>query len=284
VATTSGAWTAAVQTWHETRVEPLANRLVQKAELRGTIDEIADSTNAKLALYLVEDMAGAQAVEAGVGYDLTGKKMEGELFDGGQRTQGLLYGSAAFLTTTAAGLSATGLKFKLGPAADVAPNKVSLYTGARRLIDPATVTQQEAEAIYAWIRGLDEETNIATVARNTGMPEQVIRSVRQHIFFEEHTLLDGSVARFTADEGIATWWKAATEGGIPKAELERVQLLFAHEYVERSLMQSGMPYRLSETGVPMGAHELSPLVPNMQPGTPLYRPGVGPWDHTGLIP
>ena len=35
-------------------------------------------------------------------------------------------------------------------------------------------------------------------------------------------------------------------------------------------MQSGMPYRLSETGMPMGAHELSPLVPNLQPGKPLY--------------
>ena len=81
-----------------------------------------------------------------------------------------------------------------------------LYTGVRRLIDPITVRQQEAEAIYGWIRGLDAETNIATVARNTGMPEQVIRSVRQHVFFEEHTLLDGSVGRFTA-------MKASPHGG-----------------------------------------------------------------------
>ena len=36
-----------------------------------------------------------------------------------------------------------------------------LYTGARRLIDPITVRQQEAEAIYGWIRGLDPETNNA---------------------------------------------------------------------------------------------------------------------------
>lgn len=101
-------------------------------------------------------------------------------------------------------------------------------------------------------------TNIATVARNTGIPEQVVRSVRQHVFFDEHSLLDGTVRRFDADGGVAVWWKAATGGGIPQAELERVQLLFAHEYVERCLIQSGMPYRLSETGVPMAAHELAP--------------------------
>src|SRR5262249_35395381 len=120
------------------------------------------------------------------------------------------------------------------------------------------------------------------------MPEQVIRSIRQHIFFEEHQLLDKKLgrlvlSRFTPDEGIAAWWEAATKGGIPKAELERVQLLFSHEYVERSLMKSGLPYRNYGPGgveLPGGAHDLAPKIPNLDPGAPLYTlPGEGPWSH-----
>lgn len=154
-----------------------------------------------------------------------------------------------------------------------------LNTGARQLRDPTTMSLREAEATYQWIRGLDAETNIVTVARNTEMPQQVIRSIRQHIFFEEHLMLDGTTSRFVADEGIATWWKMATQGRIPTAELERVQGLFSHEYIERSLMRSGIPYRLHESGFPRGAHELAPAVPNLLPGRPLYRPGIGPWSH-----
>jgi hypothetical protein len=161
------------------------------------------------------------------------------------------------------------------------------YTGARTLPNPNALTQAEAEQIYGWVRGLDAETNIATVARNTGVPEQVVRSVRQHVFFEEHLLPTGAdgtgrlvMRRFDADQGIAAWWKAATEGGIPKAELERVQAIFAHEYVERALMRSGMPYLHYHPPFQYpGAHPLSPLFPNTRPGTPVYPPGVGPWDH-----
>src|SRR5205085_361547 len=82
-------------------------------------------------------------------------------------------------------------------------------TGARIL---ERVASQEAEAIYAWIRGLDAEANVAAVARNTGLPVWYIRKIRQHVFFEEHLLSDAAGTlvrqRFAADDMIATWWKA----------------------------------------------------------------------------
>jgi hypothetical protein len=160
------------------------------------------------------------------------------------------------------------------------------YTGARTLLNPNALTQAEADRLYAWVRSLDAETNIATVARYTGVPVQVVRSVRQHIFFEEHLLPSGAdgtgrlvMRRFDADQGIAAWWQAATKGRIPKAELERVHAIFAHEYVERALMRSGMLYLQYPPFQYPGAHPLSPLFPNTRPGTPVYPLGVGPWDH-----
>ena len=120
------------------------------------------------------------------------------------------------------------------------------------------------------------------------MPERIIGSVRQHVFFDEHLLLDDVTGkmvsrRFAADEGIASWWKAASTGGIPQSELERVQLLISHEYIERALMKSGLPYRQFGAGgieLPTGAHNLSLKIPNLEPGTPLYlRPNEGPWSH-----
>ena len=156
-------------------------------------------------------------------------------------------------------------------------------TGAR-ILD--RVPSKKAEEIYHWIRGLNPETNIKTVARNTGLPEWYIAKIRQHIFFEEHLLTDATGKmvrrRFDADEMIATWWKAASTGGIPKAELERVRLLFAHEYVEHALMRSGQPYRRfgkSGNELPDSAHRWAPKVPEPGPGGPLYMPGDGPWKH-----
>jgi hypothetical protein len=120
MATSSEARAAAAETWDQTRVQPLANRLVQIAELRGTTEEITNANSPKLALYVIEDMVGAPAVEASVGYGLTGKQMEGELLDGGERTQNLLVGIAGGASFGASALStaaaASGLTFRLGAA------------------------------------------------------------------------------------------------------------------------------------------------------------------------
>jgi hypothetical protein len=126
VATSPEARQSFGQTWQSSRVKPLADRLVGKAELRGTMNEIADTNDPRLAYYVFEDMIGANAVEAAYGVDLTAKELEGGLFDGGERTQYLLNGGSAFLGSAAFGLGmvseATGLTFKIGPAKPAPPN------------------------------------------------------------------------------------------------------------------------------------------------------------------
>jgi hypothetical protein len=86
--------------------------------------EIADADNPKLALYVIEDFAGAQLAEAAYGYDLTGRELEGELLGGGERTQTLLFGVASVVGAGAAILApiseAGGLSFRLGPGARAA--------------------------------------------------------------------------------------------------------------------------------------------------------------------
>jgi hypothetical protein len=87
----------------------LGERAYQKAQQRGI-----ENPNAVVVVGLVgEDMIGAQAVEGISGYDLaTSQPIPGELFDGGERSQRLASGSAAFLGSAAAG---TGLVARFTP-------------------------------------------------------------------------------------------------------------------------------------------------------------------------
>ncbi len=158
VATSSEAREAFATTWQETRVQPMADRLFQKAELRGTTEEIADQNNTKLALYVIEDMVGAQLAEAWYGYDLTAKKLEGELFDGGERTQTLLFGVAGATGAGAAMLSpiseATGLTFRLGSLRNAAS------TEAGALSNTARVSANAAAGEGGAITTADETANL----------------------------------------------------------------------------------------------------------------------------
>jgi hypothetical protein len=147
VATSPEARAAFGETWQKERVEALGNRMLQKAELRDTTDEIADPDNPKLGLYMLEDLVGAQLAEAAYGYDLTGRKLEGELLDGGERTQTMLFGVAGVTGTGAALLApvaeAGGLSFRLGPGAGaVAPAGAA----GREPVAGAAVAEQEAAA------------------------------------------------------------------------------------------------------------------------------------------
>ena len=88
----------------------IAARLVAKGEFLGENDP-------NYAYLLAQDIAGAKAPEAYFGADLTGKPIEGELLDGGPRTQHFLYGvadaagSAALMGGTAAKLLPGGQVF-----------------------------------------------------------------------------------------------------------------------------------------------------------------------------
>jgi hypothetical protein len=96
VATSSEARTAFMETYDKTAVQPLANRIVGKAELRN----IKDPGYLTFSGLVAEDLIGAPAAEGIVGHDLgTGEKLPGELFDLGERTQRLANGVAGAAST-----------------------------------------------------------------------------------------------------------------------------------------------------------------------------------------
>ena len=126
------------------------------------------------------------------------------------------------------------------------------------------------EAAYAAIRA--SATDVPAIAANTGISEDIIAQVKTHLFLTEHDVPVGPNqivhGYFTPDGDIATLWAKAENGTLDAGELKRFQSLMAHEYVERHLMASGMPYRSADPAAwandralnadHFGAHEAAP--------------------------
>lgn len=118
-------------------------------------------------------------------------------------TLGLFKGAgmlATRSTTVAEGRVAAMVESRL-----LADAETYVYTGARQL--PKGGGSLGTEATYEWIRNLPAQTNIETVARNTGLPDWYVESIRNHIFFDEHLLPNEAgivgMNRFTPDPEIA---------------------------------------------------------------------------------
>lgn len=148
------------------------------------------------------------------------------------------------------------------------------------------VVDDATEALYWRIRATSGD--VAAVSRNLNMPEHMVKSVKQHLFYDVHEIAVGPgrvvCNRFTAQRGIADLWNDAAAGGLHGARLEEFERLVAHEYVERSPMQAGVPFRSShpsawigDVSVPnsqhWGAHDYAPLV----------DPSRAPWSHHKAI-
>ncbi len=101
------------------------------------------------------------------------------------------------------------------------------------------------EAAYAAIRA--STTDVAEIAANTGISEDIIAQVKTHLFLTEHDVPVGpnQIVRgyFTADQDTAAQWARAEDGTLTPAQAVRFRSLMAHEYVEKHLMAAGMPYR-----------------------------------------
>jgi hypothetical protein len=154
-----------------------------------------------------------------------------------------------------------------------------------------------AAPIYEDIRSWNGLENIREISKNTGIPEQLISSVRQHVFFDEHRLpivnpktgqMTTITQRFSPDADIASLWDLASSQPIFGEDLIRFERLIAHEYVERGLMKTGHPYRSFDPGAIefvhggfrlgfnkyyYGAHDKAPLSCHLVP----------PWQHHKTI-
>jgi hypothetical protein len=142
------------------------------------------------------------------------------------------------------------------------------FTGAGHV----DTSSADAEAAYAAIRA--NTGDVPKIAQNTGISQDVIGQVKNHLFLTEHDVPLGpnQIAHgyFTADQDIAGLWQKAEQGPLSPAEQDQFRSLMSHEYVESRLMASGMPYRSAdprawEDGTLMfnpshfGAHEVAPL-------------------------
>jgi hypothetical protein len=134
----------------------------------------------------------------------------------------------------------------------------------------------EAATIYEQIRSMNDD--VPKIARNTGFPERILSAVRTHIFLKEHQIAVAPneivQTRFQPDASIARLWKAATENSLSPEDLNELERLLAHEYVEQALMAEGLPYRSPASAawqnydgdwinIPTpdcyGAHDIAPL-------------------------
>jgi hypothetical protein len=127
------------------------------------------------------------------------------------------------------------------------------------------------EAAYAAIRA--STTDVPKIAANTGIAEDIIAQVKTHLFLTEHDVATGSNrivhGYFTADQETAAQWARAEAGTLTPIQAVRFRSLMAHEYVEKHLMESGMPYRSAHPAAwvddyqdfnaqHFGAHDVAP--------------------------
>ncbi|PYC11604.1 hemagglutinin [Pseudomonas jessenii] len=100
-------------------------------------------------------------------------------------------------------------------------------TGARELTVEEYLKQEKwAAGQYESIRTATDD--VSTIAKNLGVPEFQVERVKDHLFFNEHTMRDGSVGRFDPDAGIAETWSRFQSGTFKQEDIQ----LFKHEYFE----------------------------------------------------
>jgi hypothetical protein len=141
------------------------------------------------------------------------------------------------------------------------------WTGAGH-VEPST---PEAEAAYTAIRANPDD--VARIAANTGINEDVLAQAKTHLFMTTHDVPVGpnKIAHgyFTANETTAQLWDKAAKRTLSDNELNDFRSLMSHEYVESRLMARGMPYRSADPAAwdgkdqiystrYFGAHEVAP--------------------------
>ncbi|GHJ44933.1 hypothetical protein Cs7R123_22750 [Catellatospora sp. TT07R-123] len=168
-----------------------------------------------------------------------------------------------------------------------APDDEALPDPAGRIPDgPAEHTpgsKQKDMDDYVGIRALPDD--IERIARNLGVPEEVVARARRNLFLEVHDVADGPGPDyfyrdhyFRAHDFIVNLWTWSYEGKFPSAlERETALAMLAHEYIESKIMElTDLPYAPSDprywgvddegtwqarpTRELFGAHDLAPLL------------------------
>jgi hypothetical protein len=106
----------------------------------------------------------------------------------------------------------------------------SIFTGGRKIDSIAEWEKSEIEAAdwYDALRGSGSNTDINLISENTGIPEYRIERIKNHLFFDNHELMDGRIDRFDPYIEIADAWERLQTGNFYKQDLD----LLNHEYFE----------------------------------------------------
>ena len=110
--------------------------------------------------------------------------------------------------------------------------------GVAGALDPnSEAAKKHTEMYYESVRKM--KNDYKTIAKNTGLDEQFIKEVKEHIFIEEHDLENGR-QRFEPDPNMAASWQRLLLG--ESHIQERDIILLHHEHLERSFMKDGDGY------------------------------------------
>ncbi len=110
-------------------------------------------------------------------------------------------------------------------------------------ISAGALNPQSREALehairyYGLVRSM--KTDCKRIAANTGFREKDILRIKSHVFYEEHELYDGIIARFDESYEMARSWQRLIDG----REIEECDIiLLNHEFLESIFMEDGLKY------------------------------------------
>mgnify|MGYP006425753937 CR=1 FL=1 len=105
-----------------------------------------------------------------------------------------------------------------------------LSTGGRQIetVSGWTKTEKQASRYYKKIRAMSSNADVASISKNTRMPEYRIQRIKEHLFFNKHKLTNGKISRFDPDIEVADAWERLKSGSFVQQDLALLQ----HEYFE----------------------------------------------------
>jgi hypothetical protein len=112
-------------------------------------------------------------------------------------------------------------------------------TGASGAIPVTDEKRRNAHAKRYYEEVRKRTTDVETIAKNTGLDIAIIQKVKEHVFYAEHDLGFDTPVCFDPDYNMAVSWQLLIEG---TAIQEEDLILLRHEYLELTLMETGLNY------------------------------------------
>ena len=108
-----------------------------------------------------------------------------------------------------------------------------IFGGLAGALNPDSEEAEEHAFRYGLVRKM--KTDCKRIAANTGFREKDIQRVKNHVFYKEHELYDGKIARFHPSYQMAQSWQRLIDG---RNIQNRDIVLLNHEFLE-SVLESG---------------------------------------------